>query len=256
MRARRGSPFDSAERSAILDRFRTAWQAREAASDAADEAAAELTRQEMAAAAVAYVDAVPILPLSRSPLTDSLFQTSLDTFGIDGLWWAYEYDYRPYVEPPRDLFAWTGAMKLDGAIPTWSLKTLIGPEVPFVLPRILAHPALTAVVSSVLVGEHIGFPIVYFADPQPPDLERVDDWGHGFHSYVRPDGTPASAHSIEDDGEKDFELAPWLDRGRLLWIAPGDESLTLRHGTDGCPYLDLPGEHRRRYVQTGRTWLA
>lgn len=256
MRARRGSPFDSAERTAILDRFRAAWQAREAADLTGDAPAVELARHEMATAAEAYVDAVPIVPLSRSPLNGSLFETSLDTFGIDGLWWAYEYDYRPYVEPPRDLFAWTGAMKLDGAIPAWSLKAMIGPDVPFVLPRILDHPAVTAVVSSVLVGEHIGFPIVYYADPQPPDLERVDDWGHSSYTYLRPDGSPASAHSIQDDAEKDFALRPWLDRERLLWIAPGDESLTLHRGASGCPYVDLPGERRRRYVQEGETWLA
>ncbi len=254
VRARRGTPFHAAERAAILARFRAGWETIDRARELHD-AEAE-ARREMAEAAEAYVDAVPIVVLSRSPFTGEVFETSLDIDGIDGLWWAYDYDYRPWVEPPRGLFAWTGALKLGGPIPTWSLKAMVGPEVPFVVPRILDHPAIRAVVSSVLVGEHVGFPIVYYADPVPPDLERVDDWGHRFYSFVRPDGTPASAHSVQNDAAKDYDLGPWLDRGKLQWIVPGDLTLELVGGRDGCPYLDLPGERRRRYVQEGDTWLA
>jgi len=258
VRARRGSPFTAEERAGIIGRFRAAWETKEAAElhRPADPGTEAEARETMAAAAAEYVDAVPIVSLSRSPLTGEVFETSLDIDGLDGLWWAYDYDYRPYVEPPRGLFAWTGALKIDGPLPDWSLKAMVGPEVPFVLPRILDHPALTAVVSSVLVGEHVGFPIVYFADPVPPDLERVDDWGHRSYMYARPDGSPASAHSTQDDAEKDFDLRLWLDAGRLLWIAPGDLSLELHRGADGCPFLDLPGERRRRYIQEGETWLA
>jgi hypothetical protein len=102
----------------------------------------------------------------------------------------------------------------------------------------------------------VGFPIVYFADPMPFDFERVDDWGHRSYTYTRADGTMASAHAVQADEEKDFELLPWVRDGRVLWIAPGDESLELRRGIDGCPYLDLPGERRRRYIQEGDTWFA
>ena len=58
------------------------------------------------------------------------------------------------------------------------------------------------------------------------------------------------------DEDKEYDLRPWLESGRLRWIAPGDDSLELRTGADGCPYLDLPGERRRRYLQDGKTWFA
>jgi hypothetical protein len=256
IRAARGSAFTSDERRELLDRFRAAWTLLESADERHDNAAAEAARATMAAVAEEYVAAVPIVALSRCPFTGEVFETSLDIMGIDGLWWAYEYDYRPYVEPIDTFFAWSGALQLDGPIPEWSLKSMVGPAAPFVLPRILEHPDVRAVVSSVMIGEHVGFPTVYFASPIPHDLERVDDWGHRFHSYLRPDGSPTSAHSVQTPRDQDFELAPWIERGKLAWIEPGDLDLSLRSATSGCPYLDLPGERRRRYVQEGETWLG
>jgi hypothetical protein len=111
-------------------------------------------------------------------------------------------------------------------------------------------------VSSLLVGEHVGYPIVYYASPVPHDLVRVDDWGHAFHSFVREDGSPGTAHAVQRSAEKDFDLEPWLEQGKLAWIAPGDLTLALRRGSDGCPYVGLQGERGRQYFQGGRSWLA
>jgi hypothetical protein len=253
-RARAG--FDEQTRRAIIDRYRAAfdrqWKA-EIADDAETERAASA---EMKAAVKDYVDGVPIMAISRDPWTGDVFETSLDTHGLDGLWWAYEREYRPWVDPPPGFFAWTGALAYDGPLPEWTMKAMPGPEVPFVLPRILEHPDIKAVISSVLIGEHVGFPVVYFARGAHPGIERVDDWGHRSYTYLRADGSPTSEHSVQDDDEKDFDLGPWLDSGKLLWIAPGDASLTLRTGREDCPFLGLEGERRRRYLQEGKTWLA
>ena len=120
----------------------------------------------------------------------------------------------------------------------------------------MAHPGMVAVISSIRVGRHVGLPVCYYADPQPMDLERVDDWGIRSFTFQRPDGSMASGHAVQADEDKDFDLRPWLESGRLRWIAPGDEALELRTGADGCPYVDLPGERRRRYLQEGKTWFA
>ncbi len=256
VRARRGSPFDAAERAEIVGRFREASIAKRRAELTRPEGDTETPRRAIAEAVAAYIEAVPIVALSRSPRSGEVFETSLDTLDLDGPWWAYEAEHRPWVAPPPDLFAWTGALKPDGPFPAWTPKAMVGPEVPFVLPRILDHPAIKAVVSAVRVGPHVGYPIAYFADPVPHGLERVDDWGHASYTYLREDGAPASAHATEADHQKDFDLRPWLERGKLAWIAPGDEGLELRHGADGCPYLDLPGERRRRYLQGGEDWFA
>jgi hypothetical protein len=248
--------FDEATRREIVDRFRAAFEANEKAELVHGGETDQRARAAMAAAAKDYVDGVPILALARSPLSGRAFETSLDPFDLDGLWWAYDYEYRPYVEPPPDLFAWTGALKVDGPLPAWSLKAMPGPDVPFVLPSILAHPGISAVISAVRVGPHVGFPITYWSDPLPDGVERVDDWGHRSYTFRRADGSMASAHATQADEDKDFDLRPWMDRGRVHWIAPGDDSLEVHRGSDGCPYLDLPGERRRRYIQEGDTWFA
>jgi len=255
-RARRGQAFDVDERAAILNDYKRAWSTARTAEDTGDTRREEQARGRMRDAVERYVDAVPIVRLSRSPISGGVFETSLDTIGIDGLWWAHDHLYRPYVEPEATFFAWTGAVQLDGPPPTWSLKAMVGPGVPFVLPRMLEHPNMRAVASSVLIGEHVGYPIVYFASPTPHDLVRVDDWGHSSYSFVRADGSPGALHAVQHAAEKDFELRPWLESGKLSWIAPGDLGLELRTGVEGCPYVGLEGERGRQYFQRGQAWVA
>lgn len=40
--------------------------------------------------------------------------------------------------------------------------------------------------------------------------------------------------------------------GKLLWIAPGDESITLRQGVEGCPYLGLEGPRELAFIKNGK----
>ncbi len=54
----------------------------------------------------------------------------------------------------------------------------------------------------------------------------------------------------------DFDLTQWVTRKLLNWIAPGDASLTLRQGIDGCPYLNLPGSHAVQRLQYGTVRTA
>src|SRR3954452_17410217 len=240
----------------MVRRFYDAWNEADEAEEARSSEVAQRARANATAVAREYEAATPIVALSRSPYDGQVFESSLDNFGLDGMWWAYEYDYRPFVPPIRSFFAWTGAMTLDGPVPDVPLKAMVGPEVPFVLPRMLKHPAVRAVVSSVLIGEHVGYPIVYYADPVPLDLERVNDWRHSLYYVPKSDGSPGTGHAAEYDYDKDFELAPWLASGKLQWIAPADLGLTLRTGESGCPYIGLQGERRRQYLQGGERWFA
>lgn len=203
-----------------------------------------------------YEAATPIVSLSRCPISGEVFETSLDLFGLDGLWWIYDRDIRPTVAAPPTLFAFSGALAIDGPIAAVPTLTMVGPGRPFVLPRILDHPALRAVVSAVMIGEHVGFPIVYFADPIPADLPSTDDWGHSIHYRLDSRGHPTSAHATEYDPDKDFDLAPWIERGKLSWIDPGDIDLTLRDELDACPFLGLGGPSGRQYIQNGSVRLA
>jgi hypothetical protein len=240
--SKRGKVYSTDERAGMITGFYAAL--------------AQRATDDMAAIVTEYKAATPIVSVSRCPFTGGVFETSLDILGVDGMWWAYDYDYRPYVAPIATFLAWTGSMQFDGPIPNLPLKSMVGPAAPFVLPRILHHDAVRAVMSTILIGEHVGFPVVYFAQPVPADLERVDDWGHAMHYLTRPDGSPSSAHSTEYDIDKDFEIEPWIRSGKLSWIAPGDIDLTLRTSPADCPFVTVGGERHRQYIQNGKTWMA
>jgi hypothetical protein len=174
---------------------------------------------------------------------------SIDPFGLDGLWWHYHSALRPDETLPSTFYALTGAMKLAAQIEDTRFLVMPGPEAPFVIPRLLDHEGAVAVVSHVKVGAHEGFPIFYFANPLPTGL-RFNTWGRGLY-YVEENGERLWNKVPEDEEPLDFELAPWIERGKLLWIKPGDAKLALENKTKGCPFLGLAGRREFLQVQHG-----
>lgn len=190
-----------------------------------------------------YEDNLPLVALSRCPFTKQVLRHSLDVDGFDGLWWRYAMPVRAVVEQlPPTFFALTGAVRLTGPVdPAPRFLVRLGPEVPFVVPRILLHDDVRAVVAHVQVGGHDTYPVVYFAQPVPVLLERFNTWGTDHYPYERED-LADGWHAIEEDRDPiDTDLARWIESGDLLWIAPGDAGMTLRSTTAGCPYLGLTG---------------
>ena len=202
-----------------------------------------------------YVAGLPRVTLARCPFTDAVVTHSLDTAGLDGLWWRYEDVVRPAEEVPRTFFALTGAVRLAEAIEDVPFLVKPGPEAPYVIPRILRHRDLRAVVSQVAVGAHTGYAVTYFADPVPPMLARANAWGANEHWFADERGIWWDA-SDDDEAELDFDLAPWVESGKLRWVAPGDTEVKPRTGLDGCPYVDLPGRRSYVRVQDGVAWTA
>lgn len=201
-----------------------------------------------------YVAGVPVVALSRCPFTGEVMHHSLDHYGLDGLWWDYLAPARPEEQLPATYFAVTGAVRLGSDVRNTPFLCKPGPEVPFVLPRLLQHPSMVAVLFSLPVGGHQGYAIAYFADPMPWDLPRVNSWGANEYRFVDQEGVTGWDAQPEKLEEFDFELEPWLTAGRLRWIAPGDQSMTIREGVQGCPYLGLKGRRTVTRIQHGKVW--
>lgn len=202
-----------------------------------------------------YREWLPRLPLSRCPFCDQIAARSFDPYGLDGLWWHYDLPIRALNEPRcPHFFAFTGAVQLDWErIVDVPKVVLVGPEVPFVVPRMLQGQPVRAVISSIAVGDNTAYPIFYFADPIP-DISRINDWGTSGYTFIKANGSSAWDEVVPDIGEYDFELAPWLDSSQVRYILPDDASLTLRSGAAGCPYLDLPGRRDLVFTQYGEAW--
>ncbi|QDU60486.1 hypothetical protein Pan216_13270 [Planctomycetes bacterium Pan216] len=203
----------------------------------------------------AYRTNVPVLELSRCPFTKEVWAHSLDNIGIDGLWWSLDKPQRPLDEPMGGKYlSFTGAVRHADPIPAFPFLAEPGPEKPFVIPRLFEVDSVKAVVSHVMIGELDAYPIVYFSDQSLPDECRTNDWGIDKFSYTDAAGVYRSGEWFDAEDEYDYVLEPWIDAGRLLWIAPGDTSLTLRTGTAQCPYLKLPGKRAVWRAKEGRVW--
>lgn len=207
--------------------------------------------QLAAEAREAYRDSVPVIGLARCPFTDEVAYHSLDPVDLDGLWWDYDNPVRPVEDLPSTWLAMPGAMRLAPEVTTVPFLAKPGPARPFVVHRLISHPAVRAVISQVAVGAHTGWPVTYFASGPVGDRDYVNTWGAPTYPVRRADGTWGWAQVTEWSPDCDYDLRPWLASGRLLWIAPGDASLTLREGVDRCPYVGITGSTEWARIEGG-----
>jgi hypothetical protein len=191
-----------------------------------------------------YLAALPIVALSRSPLSGDLLEYAIDTAGVDGLWWNCSYPVRPFQPLPADFVGLAGALRVGTPLESTPFEVRPGPEVPYVVPRLLALPGVCAVLSQIQIGPHTGYAVCYFADHPEQVAKRVNTWGTDFYEVVDDQG--ALTWSCDGDSaelDRDDNLETWIEAGKLLWIQPGDTSMTLRSDTRACPFLALEGSH-------------
>jgi len=195
---------------------------------------------EMVAVEDEYFRRLPRLALAVCPICAQPLHRSFDPFGLDGLWWRS--DAQPDEPAPCLHFcALLGAVSLSGPVPPRPFDVHPGPGVPFVVPRLLKHQDMTAVVSQLPIDGGVAHPIAYFAPRRPPAQTVTAGWARTNHVYT----TQLGVHGWRAAGEvMDFELGPWVTASRLRWCAPG----TIQPGEGACPYLDLPGERAPQII--------
>ncbi len=193
----------------------------------------------------AYYDALPTIAVSRCPHCGSVLSRRLDPWGLDGYWWQDKLR-RETAEPPAcDHFrVLTGAVNLGQIPPSGGTEEAFpGPEVPYVVPRVLALPTMEAVVASFELGSgYRAFPIAYFSVEVPRPGTLTQSWARRSYGFRDSKGNPAFTY---DTSPWDFDLRPWIEKRRLAWINPGDTALALlREPAASCPYLALPGRRQ------------
>jgi hypothetical protein len=198
-----------------------------------------------------YRELLPDVTVARCPHSGEVVRWPIDTMGLDAWFWDYLTPVRRTAQPlPHAWIAMAGAMRLADPVEHPPFAVVPGPDVPFVVPRILNADGVRAVIAEVPVGAHTGWAVSYFG-PSPENVPLVNVWG-------------ANTYPVFEDGvwtgwdwdrprvsQYDFALSEWLRSGKLLWIEPGDDSATLREGPDGCPFVDLPGQRRITVIRNG-----
>lgn len=195
-----------------------------------------------------YRALLPDVTVAYSPVTGSPVTWPIDVFGLDGLFWDYESPVRrPSSTRPADWLAMTGAMRLADPVEHPPFAVVPGPDVPFVVPRILGSPGVRAVIAEVAVGRHTGWTISYFG-PRPEGVRLVNLWGTNTYPKYRESGRGGWDWDIPNVTAYDFDLSPWLDSGKLLWL----DATSLRSGSAGCPFVALPGRRRIAVIRNGQ----
>ncbi len=240
-------PFRPERRRALLDE---AVRLMPLAAEDADAAG------RLAAVCREYEEELPRLDFARCPFTGWIQRHTYDPFGLDGLWWNLRAPARPLRERIPTCQAITGAVHIEPPVESFPFLAKPGPGAPFIIPRLLEHPPVQAVLSTLACGRHTAFCIAYFAPGEIDGVEWPNDWGTN-ERWAEGGATAGGWSEAPDfENEWDFHLAPWIQRGKLVWIAPGDGSLALQRSVHDCPYLNLPGARSMQYVEDGRIWTA
>ena len=240
--------FQEDERNRIVSRYAALY--RTVLYDGDDGRAAA----ELAELGRAYEAGLPQVAFARCPIGGAVQLHSFDPFGLDGPWWNHEAPLRPLMERIPSCLAVTGAVALSGELPEVPWLCRPGPGLPYLLPRLLAVDGVFATVRQLAVGTHTAWAVCYFGAEVPSGLAMPNAWGTGAY-WDASDGTPGWTSTPSDPQERDFSLSPWIARGKLYWIAPGDDTLTLRTDIAGCPYVGMPGEKREQRIAFGRLRL-
>lgn len=231
--------------------FELVQRINDAGVDQVDEAA----REEMLEAEHLYEQQLPRVPLSRCPLTGEVILHSFDAYGLDGLWWNYEAPARPLLERFVTCIAVTGAVRLAPEVENFPFLCKPGPGAPYVHPELLRRQGVYGVVHSLPVGPHTAYAILYFSAEPVSGISMPNAWGTDTY-WDAHDGNPGWYSTPDAPEAWHFDLAPWIERGKLFWIAPGDATMTLRAEVAGCPFVGLPGVHQPQRITGGKVHLT
>ncbi|HRY13629.1 MAG TPA: hypothetical protein P5309_08655 [Syntrophomonadaceae bacterium] len=201
-----------------------------------------------------YADSLPVVSLSRCPFTSEKVEYCIDLGGLDGLWWNYDAPVRQMTELPYTYFALDGAVTLKGSVDAAPFLCKPGSGVPGILPRLLNQEEIQAVISAVPIGIHQGYAIFYFATEAPAGLPRVNTWGTKQYTFLDQNELVRWSDYDADINDYDFDLGKWIESGKLHWIKPGDESLTLFSSAEDCPYIGLEGKRELQRIERGIVW--
>ena len=246
-------PLSRAERDAIVNEY---WESERSTTTPHVK---DLTSQQVRAAyarqdtlLAEYGQRLPRVRVSRCPYCGEMLEFPFDAFGLDGMWWAREGIVETPVPNDPHFKVLLGAVEFHGREPAEARPNghvLPGPAVPFVVPRLLELPRMIVVISTLeLPHGDTAFLMAYFSDAPLAPVDLHQPWGR--ETFTFPDEGGELRWSAATD-RWDFDLQPWVEKGRVMWVHPGDPSFTLQN-TGACPYVGLEGRRQPQVIEVGQ----
>lgn len=242
------TPESARTRNICLSRYRSA-ETRLATADSDARHVRSLCNTAMAD----YFASLPRMPLGKCPFCSAITYRMFDPWGLDGLWWQERFPHKGEEGSTCQHFqVLTGALALgDLLVQGGENECFPGPDVPYVVPRLLQFDGVMAVISCIqLINGYRAFPIAYYSENPLLSEDLTQTWTKRSFNFVDDDGDPAFSY---DTSPLDFDLKKWIISGRLGWIDAENLPLEVRTSpADACPYVDLPGLRLPQAVHQNR----
>lgn len=198
-----------------------------------------------------YVSILPEKILSRCPFTNNIFKLNIDSIGLDGPWWDAERPIRSVENKIESFFALTGSINITGETPKIPFPVKPGPAVPWVSPRLLNHQNIIAVLSHIKIGVYDAYITIYYSNDKTVEIKRINTWGTDYYITNDIDGFAITGSTYDNEEEYDFDIVPWIKKGKLKWIDINDDTLSLMDSVDDCPFLNISGYKYPVLIQNG-----
>ena len=194
------------------------------------------------------------IPISICPFDGQPLVRFFDPYGLDGPWWRSSATPQDPLAC-RHFCTLVGAVSFEGQPPRGGeFEAHVGPQVPFVIPRLLEQLGMIAVLSRIrMANGYLAYPIAYFAERRPPPQALTASWARTNYLYETQLGEIRWRIPVDP---WDFDLGPWLESGKLRWCVSDGQNLNLSaESSSTCPYVGLPGERRPTVVKGERFWF-
>ena len=191
-----------------------------------------------------YWNWVPAVRLSRCPFCQKDLARLFDPVDLTGFWWM-DRTQRPRQEPPccEHFCLLLGAVNFNGLAPRGGLfECRPGPDMPYVIARILQMPTMVAVVSDIpMQCGYNAYPVVYFSQTPPKIRSLTQSWSQKEYRTTMQDGRSAwdITHEVND-----YDLTPWIGQGKVRWFHEG----TLNAPSQAYPFEKIPGKARQQIL--------
>ena len=204
-----------------------------------------------------YAERLPFVPLGRCPICDQALEYPIDLGGLDGPWW-YIGDLAPYPQPDacehfRVLLGAIDFGRREPAEAAANKEVLPGPGAPFVVPSLFDVPGMYAsLYGFTMPTGDTAYAIAYFSENPVHGSMLHQPWGR--RAYQVKDKQGKYESWTASTAPWDFDLAPYFDAGKLLWVAPNDPTLTLHRGRP-TPYDHASGVRQPQLIARGKLTL-
>ncbi len=197
-----------------------------------------------------YAEALPTVVVSRCPFCDKPACVRCDLIDFTGPWWHPDFVVPDEASRCPHFLGVLGSVHRNGETHmAGRLDVFPGPEVPFVVPRLLSFPGMTAVVGTLTMRNGCtAYPVGYFAPRRPPTEDRFASWARTVHAF----DTPTGPGWRGPEAEREFELYRFVLAGAVQLL---NSSMKLYVPSADDPLLRVAGSTASTAVRRRSSWV-